>query len=665
MSPYTLSLVFLVNSVFVFAQSPVDSILSRLNPENPVVLNKQLYQLVDHGLFRKINPDNNTWPELTASIAEKAMERADQLDAPARVIIASHLAEVLSRSKQVGMAYSLINQALREAGPMRGQPKAYTYYKYADIFSHLKRLDSAIFYAEKALDIVREIPNDSIEKVSLQQIASLCYQMRNHTKAGYYFKILANHKLAKDDERRGYLNTLALTFRRRQLYDSAIYYFKEALPYAAGDTAWLGLLNGNIGYIYYMQKQYDKALPGLLRDAEYSFKARSFSSAWSALASITSIYIIKKDMPRAKLHYDSLARHMQHTSDKETLLEFLKISADYYKAKGDMTRSVDYLERYISLNDSIQNDEINDRASELNAQFDFDRQMKKIGTLEMQSQLQADENRLKNYLLIGTSVFIILGLVLIYVLVRSNRFKNITNRQITEQAERLNELNTTKDKLFSIISHDLRGPINSLKALMDMVKKQMVTEQEFRHFSGQLQNNVEYVHFTLDNLLQWSKSQLQGIQARPSTVSLMSLANENFNLLSEPAKLKGIQLVNNIRMDASVFADPDQISLVFRNLISNAIKFTDAEGIITLSSETKQDREVITVRDTGTGMTEEVKQKLFQMNNNHSSAGTAGEKGTGLGLTLCLEMIEKNNGKIHVESVEGEGTSFIFSLPKG
>jgi two-component system, sensor histidine kinase and response regulator len=666
-----LTLLFVLAVRAVFAQPQIDSLLSQLDEKEPVKLNSQLYGLVEHKMLRRINPDHRTWPDLTASIANQAVEKAKKFDEPAQAIVSAHMAEVLARSKQVAMGYSFINSALRKSSRLDGKTKAYVYYKYAEIFRLLNRLDSAVFYAERVIDIARDIKNDSIEKSSLDQVAMLCYSLRRNERAEYYFKQLIVHPLSTDHQRRNYFNTIALTFQRRQLYDSAVQNFSRALSYVSkNDLAWMGLLHGNIGYTYYLEKKYDKALPGLLLDVDYSFRSNSTYSALNALTTVTSIYIIKRDIAKAKLFYDSLSHQMAPDTEKSMMLGFYKLSANYFKARGELSRSVQFLESYIALDDSVRNLQNIARGSELDAQFDFDRQVKKIVALEMQSQLQTDENKQKSYLLLGTSVFLLLGAGLVYVLFRNNRFKNITNevlkdqnKRIREQAASLNELNTTKDKIFSIIGHDLRGPINSLKGLMDMVKKGIVSQDEFGQFSEQLHSNVEYVQFTLDNLLLWSKSQLHGIQARPKPIQLNELVEDNINLLGEPAKQKEIKLVNDITA-TGVYADPDQISLVLRNLISNAIKFTNPGGCVTLTSESREGHEYITVRDNGMGISSELCENLFKVNSNHSTSGTEGEKGTGLGLSLCKEMVEQNKGSIGVNSEVGIGTAFTFSLPK-
>lgn len=667
-----LSLLFVLITSMGFAQSPLDSILSKMQDRDLILLNKQLYQLVDHSVLRRINPDENTWPDLTANIANRAVARAKSFKPAARVMVAAHMAEVLSRSKQISLGYTMMNAALRGSENMQGQPKAYVYYKYAEIFRRLNRIDSAIYYAERVLDISHEIKNDSIEKVSLDQVAMLCYHLRNDAKAEYYFKMLTKHPRAGPHERKNYFNNIGLTMRRRSMYDSAIQYFKKALTIVGpADTAWVGLLNGNIGYTYYLQRDYDKALEGLLKDLDYSFRSRSTNSAQNALITITAIYISKKNLTKSRLFYDSLASQMKRYPEKNLLLDFYKISSDYYRMLGNLSKSASFLESYILLNDSMTSQENLARGSELEARFDFERQIKKIETLEMQNQLAEDESKQKNFFLVGTFIFSLLGAGLIYVLYRSNLFKNYTNnllqeqnRQISQQASRLNELNNTKDKLFTIIGHDLRGPITSLRGMMGLVKKDIVSKEEFDQFSEQLQNNVEYVHFTLDNLLHWSKNQMQGILAKPVKISIRALTDENFNLLGETARGKDIKLINKVAMDAEAYADLDQIRMVIRNLMSNAIKFTESGGSVTVSCKSEGGRKIVTVKDTGMGIPDDIKANLFQMNNNYSSSGTKGERGTGLGLSLCKEMLDKNNGEIWVESEPGFGTSFHFSIPE-
>jgi signal transduction histidine kinase len=237
------------------------------------------------------------------------------------------------------------------------------------------------------------------------------------------------------------------------------------------------------------------------------------------------------------------------------------------------------------------------------------------------------------------------------------------NLILNQKSTELEKVNATKDKLFGIIGHDLRSPINSLKGLMDLLANQHISAEEFVMFSSKLKNGVEHAHFTLNNLLEWANSQMKGLVADPIMTNLAELGEENFNFLGQLASAKQIQLQNKIEPNLEAFVDPDQINLVFRNLISNAIKFTPENGLITLQSKMDGDFCEIAIIDTGVGMSTENVAKLFNKASHYTTYGTGGEKGTGLGLLLCQEMIEKNGGTIWVESEEGKGTAFKFRLP--
>lgn len=246
---------------------------------------------------------------------------------------------------------------------------------------------------------------------------------------------------------------------------------------------------------------------------------------------------------------------------------------------------------------------------------------------------------------------------------QSNEELTMMNEKLDTQSRQLQKSNSTKDQLFAIIGHDLRSPINSLRGLLDLVNKQHITFEEFQGFSGRLKDNVEHVHFTLNNLLEWANSQLRGITTDAQEINLFEVAKESVELLEEFAKDKEIALYNNIDKELWAYADSNQIKLVFRNLLSNALKFTHASGSVTLGSVIENGFCEVQVTDTGRGMKETVATNLFQNQSIHSQEGTAGEKGTGLGLVLCKEFVENNKGTIRVESKEGVGSVFYFTVP--
>jgi signal transduction histidine kinase len=232
-----------------------------------------------------------------------------------------------------------------------------------------------------------------------------------------------------------------------------------------------------------------------------------------------------------------------------------------------------------------------------------------------------------------------------------------------KHSEKLAQVNATKDKLFSIIGHDLRSPINTLVHLLDAISNGFISLEEFQQLLPKVQQNVKTVHYTLENLLQWSYSQMQGIKSSPKQIKLQEMVWENTELFIEAARNKEIQLLYDVPSDFVVFADENQVRLIIRNLLNNAIKFTKKAGTICIFAQRNDNSIVLTIKDTGVGMSEEQIASLFKKDTNFSTYGTSGEKGTGLGLMLCKEMVEQNGGKIWVESELGKGSSFIFSLP--
>jgi two-component system sensor histidine kinase/response regulator len=236
-------------------------------------------------------------------------------------------------------------------------------------------------------------------------------------------------------------------------------------------------------------------------------------------------------------------------------------------------------------------------------------------------------------------------------------------QQIEEKNRDLQALNDTKQKLFSIIAHDLRSPIGQLKNSLDLVSKEYMTPEVFKQVSTKLSSEVDQLHSTLDNLLKWSISQFQGITAVPEKVVLSDLIPKKIKLFKQSVEQKNITIQFEA-MAIDVWADPEHLRLVLRNLISNAIKYSNPGGIIRISASANDNRVVIEIADNGVGMNEEVKSAIFNSSLMISNTGTSNEKGTGLGLKLCKEFIEKNNGQIRVESIEHKGSTFYIALPQ-
>jgi two-component system sensor histidine kinase/response regulator len=238
---------------------------------------------------------------------------------------------------------------------------------------------------------------------------------------------------------------------------------------------------------------------------------------------------------------------------------------------------------------------------------------------------------------------------------------------INVQKQELEELNATKDKFFSIVAHDLRTPVSSLAGFSSMLSKygDQMSPEEISKFSKDLHKSVKNALSLVENLLTWARTQMDKMEHSPSVVNINTVVKETVEQMSSSAGNKNIRLQENIAENLQVFADENHLRLILRNLVSNAIKFTPAEGSITIStSQAAEGQAEITVEDTGVGMDENRLSRLFKIGEANSTNGTAGEKGTGLGLVLCKEFVEKNSGSIAVRSTEGSGTTFTIQLPQ-
>lgn len=348
-----------------------------------------------------------------------------------------------------------------------------------------------------------------------------------------------------------------------------------------------------------------------------------------------------------------------------------------YSAKGDYKKAFFFLDLNKRYTDSTFNETRIKELGRLEAKYDFDK--KQINAQLAYSKKEAiSEKKSAGQVKIITATLVLLTIALFFIITaymshkrdqRSNVQLSNKNKEIAlqadvlrEQATQLNDLNNIKNKLFSIIAHDLRTPLVSFIQMLNLVNDDTVQGDEFKEMLPQLLKQVSYTSTMLENLLAWSNSQMNGFTLTNEEFDLASLVDNSILIFEKQITEKQITVKDSVDSTMIVNADRNAIELVIRNLIANAIKFTPSHGNINITAEKKNDFFHVLVSDTGRGMAPSLVDKLFN-HEVHSTMGTANEKGTGLGLKICKEFIERSGGKIWVKSELNKGSTFGFSIP--
>ena len=346
--------------------------------------------------------------------------------------------------------------------------------------------------------------------------------------------------------------------------------------------------------------------------------------------------------------------------------------SNLYDEMGDTRAALQYHRLYVAYNDSLRSDEVYQKYVEIKANIELARQERRIELLEKDAEiksLQLSQYGTERWLFL---IALLLGImVVIYVTIKYRiiaRLKQAleeNNEEIRKQKEALDESNAAKDRFFSILAHDLRSPFQATLGLSDMLMKEATTlsPEKIQRFSTTINTVLHRQYNYLDNLLTWSRLQLNKFELKIESVELGPLVKSAAEMLEQNAITKGINLRTENLNGEVITTDRYILGTVVTNLISNAIKFTHPEGEVVVRIEADSDTTSITVEDNGVGIDAERLSQLFHVGKNISTDGTGKEKGTGLGLIICKEMIEKIGGELVIDSEEGKGTACRIVIP--
>ncbi|WP_418511324.1 ATP-binding protein [Corallibacter sp.] len=557
------------------------------------------------------------------------------------------LLEIERGNYEKGLKYSL--SAIKELEKRHlTKELCLAYQSLAIAYSNMQITDKAIDYYLKALEL-QVLQQDKPAVIETNRALALLYsQEKEHRKAiQYYEKTLDLIDEENDSIRGEILPKLGGEHLQFKDYELASEYLIESLKLnrKLGNKSGLLISLNNIGNLNIQQRRLKYAENQLL-------EANAIAKSLDNNEELLKNFKLLKSLDSTNKNFDRAFIWQREYYSLKTKLEKAKIQ------KPTVKESTDTLIEDTSLNIN------NSNTSYLVAE------QKKENS---ENEKKLNDLKLIFYALLAAFAVVLTFFVLIY-LKRNNSIKytheleeknkkiELQNKAILEQTKHLEDINKVKDRLFSIVSHDLKDSLTSIKGFIDLLKEGSLSQTEFDNLIPELSENANNASLLLFNLLNWSKSQMQALEPSPSLFDIQEVFEDKVHLLEQKIENKGI-IIRDHTLKDFIYADRSMIEIIIQNLLTNAVKFSRSGDTITISNHISNGNSVISISDTGVGISPENKEKIFK-NNSFTTNGTKNEKGTGLGLTICKELVELNKGKIWVESTLNVGSTFYIELPK-
>ena len=546
------------------------------------------------------------------------------------------------------------------------------------IYGQTSYYDKALSYFQKSLLLSTQLKDTLRLCTSLSNIGLVYQNLKDYKTAMNNFEKILDLSIKINDKLNiaHALNDISNTYTKMEDYKMALKYHLKALSICKelNEKKGIAYITSDIGEIYMKLHNLDMALK-YFEDAYLLSKELSDKFLMSSiLCNIGDISISKKNYNKAKEYLGKAESISTEIENKEALKDIYESFSKYYSFQNDYKKALDYYKRFKNINDSIYTKESSDKIAELQVKFDIQEKENENEILRQKTEIQQLAINKQIYLR-NTFIYIsiIITLLIIFVFYRywlkqrANKLLSEKNEYINKQNNELEEISKMKDKIFAVIMHDLKNPFNTVVTLINFMESNYHTMQENQKYSGilSLKKSIFNVNEFLENLLDWLNSKENNLVLYKTNFDIRTTINSVIKLYKPRAEQKAIELKTHIDSNLFVYADERMIKTVLRNLIDNALKFTFDKGKIEINAIEVNDKITISISDTGVGIDEDDKDKIFKLDSYFTTKGTEYEKGSGLGLILSKEFVEKNEGEIWFESKTDVGSTFYFTIKKG
>ncbi|MDJ1480355.1 tetratricopeptide repeat protein [Cytophagaceae bacterium YF14B1] len=583
------------------------------------------------------------------------------------------------------------SQALDKALVRRQDPEAGDAYEYlGQAYFGFGDYDQSLSLFFKSLRIREKIRDKKGTAQSLTLIGSVYEASGKLDKAlEYYQKALKLWTTLEDATGLAIVyNHLGQLYDKRSEYSHALEYLTNSLSIYQKQKSERGISQAlhSIGEVYFHQKKYDFAINYYFRALKREQRLQLLHAVARSYNSIAACYYETGKYQQAIFYYEKAIVKGRRAQTRDPLMNAYLGIASSQDALKNYKEAYSNHRIYSQIRDSIFDARTNVEIAEVEAKYLLENQQQEVELLRKEKRINTitlRENRNLTYLM---GVLLVALLFLAIVLISRFRIKqrsshllenrnqiiytqNVelqeTNLKLIESEATLRSLIATKDKFFTIVSHDLRGPLNSLAGLFQVLIKHIdhFDKNELKKFVQDMNTSVKSVLDLVENLLHWSRTQRGGIRYEPELLLLDDIIHELIATVGVMASNKGVHLLVNVSSDNHIYADKNMLLFTLRNLVDNAIKFSHIGGNVIISTNYKDNLIEISITDNGIGISPNDLQKLFRIDTYHTTNGTANENGTGLGLILCQEFVNRNGGEIGVVSEVGKGTTFWFTVP--